>query len=172
MACLLANLLRHLNLAEAAPLTIQVLACGPAHSAADVAYGLARASAAGLGRTVLAGGGLGRVLQAGRARIGRVIPDATLARLFHFDSAGNGAGVLGLVRGSEPALLAMEPFRMVIFQSKPGDGGAALTAAPFCSGTILVVQAGITTQAAVRQAARALARAGGQVVGTILAGMA
>ena len=173
-ACLLANLLRHVPARDAAPLTVHMLACGALRSIGDVAYGLARASAAGLGRTLLTrtGGPPGRaagVRPAGLTRINRVIPDADVERLFHFDTGDYGAGGLAVARGCEPALLAVEPFRMVILPENSCAAGAALAEAPFCTGTILVVQAGVTQQAQVRQAIRAVARAGGHVLGTILA---
>jgi hypothetical protein len=151
----------------------QLAACLAGEQVADVAAALAQAAAVLVGRTLLVRGDaplIGRFHPAIRAD--KPLSDAFLPGLYHFGmDAGAATGALldGAARAEGLVAIASQ-FRVVVVESC--DCTASIALAPLCTGTVLVVRAGRTPVAAVRAAAAWIEAAGGQVLGTVLGGVA
>jgi hypothetical protein len=151
----------------------QLAACSAGEDAADVAAGLAHAAAVLIGRTLHI-----RSYAPLTGRLHLAIPadkplsDAFLPGLYHFRmDAGVAIGALldGVIGPKGLAAIASQ-FRVVVVESC--DCAASMALASVCTGTVLVVRAGCTPVAAVRAAAAWIEAAGGQVLGTVLDGIA
>jgi hypothetical protein len=163
----------------------QFVATDRAAAATAIAFGTAQAAASLLGRALLLDARLDHDAQtrpsaaqsASNAAHGQAagtpIPDAFVPRLYHralSHRSADAAMLFGQSRRDVLRALAA-PFRLVIIDApSPACGPAATALAPFCQCSILVVGAGQSSRAAVRETASRIADAGGRVIGTVLAG--
>jgi hypothetical protein len=156
------------------PPIIQIAACCLAERPALVATSLAQTCAVLVGRTLL--------LEIDQQQAGLFVPpdssgplpDAFLTGLYHYRIGGAVADaelLYGAMRTQALAALA-SPFRFLVVAAPGPAHGATLALAPLCSGTVLVVNAGVTAIAAINGAAASIHQAGGRVIGTVLAGVA
>jgi hypothetical protein len=168
-ATLLGTILAHATGGETA--CVSFVACGPHARATRVALGTAMA-ASGRGRALL----LDARLSPGNAQgpsgpAATPLPDAFTPRLFHHRLT-EGCGGLALLFGASrrQALAALcAPFGFVAIDApSPADAPAASALAPLCLGAVLVVRAGISTEASIRDAALRLQDAGARVLGAVL----
>jgi Mrp family chromosome partitioning ATPase len=96
------------------------------------------------------------------------LPDAFLPRLYHKHVGPEDYDLLyGPARAEALAALA-RPFRYLLIDMSGGDPAIALAVAPLCTCTVLVVEAGVTPLAAIRDTLASMAISGGRVVGTVL----
>jgi hypothetical protein len=144
------------------PVVLQFVPCAVQDVADSVACAFARATAATLGRTLL--------INAREIASAQILPDAFTPRLYHQNLSGAGlyarlaqVGAAVLQNGS----LTMFRF-LIINHASPLSGDGVCAAAPFCTGTILVVRAGVTDLACIKSAAGRIASIGGTVLGTVL----
>lgn len=155
-----------LHLRGATPVVLQFVPCTADDAADAVAYAFACATAAMLGRTLL--------INAHQNLSAEILPDAFTPRLYHQDLGGAAlCATLARPDGTAPLNAALAMFRfLVIDQASPqsSDGGAC-AAAPFCTGTVLVVRAGATRLDSIKMAAGRIAAIGGTVLGTVLDGV-
>ena len=168
------------------PIVLQFAGVAGTEGVTTVASGFARAAAAGHARPILfldchldrpprAGPGTrpglieacrqGRPFAASIAAV-QGLPNLRWARL-----AEEAVGVAG--RGASEIRALMDLARQnhpIVVLDSPGVGNSPITAAlsRFCDGTVLVIQAGRTREAAVRAAKVEVERFGGQVVGSVL----
>lgn len=170
-ASLLARLISQLPSGGQRPLSVQFLPCCPRDNAGGIARTIACAATVMLGRTLLLDA-LTHPPFALAADLHRgPIPDVFLPGLYHRQI---GAACSGFAATRPPDLLAGETaetglFRFIVLDSPaPSVGGPALAFAPLCSGSVLVVLAGVTRLAAVRAAASDLTASGAHLLGTIL----
>ena len=176
-AALLARILTEQPLTE--PPCVQFLSCHAGESAGKIAFGTARSAASVLGRTLLLNTRLDYATDSRANTCGDVLdqitrsalPDAFTQHLYHrrlFRNAADLALLYGRSRKDALCTIAA-PFRLVVIDAGAvSDGPAAESLAPFCVGTVLVVVAGIASQASVNEASRHVCAAGGRVIGTVL----
>ena len=99
------------------------------------------------------------------------VPDAFVHELYHYRLA-NRASDLDLLfgRSRRGALMNMvAPYNFVAVSSRaPGAAPTSTALASMCTGTILVVRAGQSSQGSINEASLHIIRAGGRVIGTVL----
>jgi hypothetical protein len=165
---LLGRLVSQLPADSYLPHSIQFLPCCAAERAGSIANTVACASSVLLGRTLLLDARANDRTALSADLHPESVPDAFTPGLYHCQIGS------ARTRGFPFSLLTLQsavagPYRLIVLDSPaPEIGGVALTLAPLCGGTVLVVLAGITRLAAVRSAAAELTSAGARLLGTIL----
>jgi hypothetical protein len=148
------------GLAGASPPIVQFAPCSAACAAGAVAHGFARAASAAWGRTLL--------INAREGEAAGVLPDAFVPRLYH-QCLGGAALYAMLSRPGASATPGGGMFDIVVIdQASPFSGEAASITAQLCTGTVLVVQAGVSDLASITAACGRIACMGGAVLGTVL----
>ena len=168
------------------PIVLQFAGVAGAEGATTVASGFARAAAAGHARPILfldchldrtlgpaprPSPGLVEAFRQGRPLAASVAAVEGLPNLRWGRLAEGTIGLIG--RGASEIRALMDLARQnhpVVVLDSPGIGLSPMSAAlsRFCDGTVLVVEAGKTSAAAVRAAKAQVERFGGQVVGSVL----
>jgi hypothetical protein len=151
---------------------VQFVACGATGCATGVALAAARAGASILGRSLLINARL--ELDADNVPDGTggaPVPDAFVPQLYHHRLARRPVDIALLFGGARRSALntLITPFRFVAIDTPPPNAAPSASAlAPLCIGSVLVVRAGVTTRAAIREVAQHLTGAGGKIIGTVL----
>lgn len=150
---------------------VQFVACGAAGGATAIAFGIARATASLVGRTLLLDARLDPGTAAARSLAAAPLPDAFVPRLYHHTLQHTPADLALLYSDERREVLAAlsRPFRFVAIDAPaPASGPAACALAPLCFGTVLVVQAGHDRSTAIAGTARDLAAIGARVIGVVM----
>ena len=150
---------------------VQFITCGENAIASSVALSACKAAATILGRSLLLNARMELDGQESASPSRVPVADAFVAGLYHHQLACSDAD-LGLMFGRERRILldgVTNGFRFTAIDSgTPNAGPASAALAPMCNGTILVVQAGRSNQAAIKDAALQITRAGGRIIGSVL----
>ena len=157
------------TLAGAKP-CVQFVSCS-AGSGVSAAVSISEAAANILGPTLLLDARMQDNGDVEASQRNEPVPDGFIPGLHHHHLAHDSCGLDMLFgrarRGAFTALIA--PFRFVAIDSQSPKNGVAVTAlAPMCTGTVLVVRAGRSSHADIKDAALHITRAGGRVIGSIL----
>jgi len=145
---------------KAAPV-VQFVPCEFGDGRASIAHDFACAAAVALGRTLL--------IDVVQSQPGELLPDAYVPRLYHQCLSEVGLySSLSQTAGGSPSAGGM--FRMVVIdQASSLTGDTACVAAPFCTGTVLVIRAGTTKLAGITSMAARIVSAGGLLLGSVIA---
>jgi Mrp family chromosome partitioning ATPase len=158
-----------------------VAACPRTHST-PIALGVTRAAAALVGRTVLVDGWAplpgcddhaAHLAGIDGEVTPRVLPDAYVPRLHHYrlGACASDAHYLFGPRNEDALAALAASFRFVAIDSAPPSAGPVANAlARSCSACVVVVGAGVTSQAAMTSTLLDLKSAGATIIGAILAG--
>ncbi len=147
---------------------IQFVACGHHAQTSSVAAATAKAAATRLGRTLLLAvspddptGGISPV------DAQQPLPDSFTAGLYHHYLDAQALSFTGETRSRLTDIIS--PFRFAAIDCHALlDDPSAAALAPLCFGTILVVRAGSSSHAAIRQTSLHITRAGGKIIGSVL----
>ena len=150
---------------------IQFVGCGSEISASAVTLAILQVAAAALGPSLLLNACIGVSPEIDESLPPDPVSDAFIAGLYHRRLVQDSAGFdLLFGRGRRSTLTQIiAPFHFIAVDSPAPHLGPATTAlAPMCSGTVLVVRAGASRLAEIKEAALHITRAGGRVLGSVL----
>ena len=150
---------------------VQFVACGKHVSASEVTMSACEAAAAILGRSLLVDARIGSIGEDDREHPSSPVPDAFVSGLHHYHLA-HSLAELRMVLGRDRRNLLnsiVDTFPFVAIDSgTPNSCPAASALAPMCNGAVLVVRAGRSDHAAIKDAALQITRAGGRIIGAVL----
>ena len=153
--------------AESKP-CIQFVACGDHAQTSSVAAATAKAAATRLGRTLLLAASPDDPTAGTSAEnTQQPLPDSFTPGLHHYCLGAQALWFTGETRSRLTSVIS--PFRFAAIDCCAlSDDPSAAALAPLCCGTILVVRAGASSHAAIRQTSLHITRAGGSIIGSVL----